>query len=81
MPSPRISKAQKEILGRFAADMQESGCDAIVVIGSATKRNKTRSFVAQYGNELLCNSLIQHAFQTETFVYQELEVPEEDQDD
>ena len=71
MSKPRLSKVQKEILGRFAADMQESGCDAIVVIGSSTRQNKTRSFVAQYGN----------AFQTETFIYQELEVPEEDQDE
>ena len=69
----RVTTSQKQILGRFAADMQESGCDAVVVIGSWTKKNKTKCFVAQYGNELLCNSLMEHAYNTETFAYTEEE--------
>ena len=69
---------QAEILGRFAADMQETGCDAIVVIGTSTKNNKTKSFVYQHGNELLCNSLLTHAFQTETFIYQDEEPEDHD---
>ena len=76
----KVTPAQKQILGRFAADMQESGCDAVVVIASSTKKNITKSFVAQYGNELLCNSLIHHAFHTETIVYTDEEIEEENND-
>ncbi len=79
-PRPRVTPRQQEILGRFTADMQETGCDAIIVIGTSTKNNKTRSFVYQHGNELLCNSLIHHAFQTETFIYQDEEEVEDDND-
>tara|TARA_R110000851_G_scaffold177752_1_gene324638 strand:+ start:79 stop:318 length:240 start_codon:yes stop_codon:yes gene_type:complete len=75
---PQVTPAQKEILGRFAAEMQESGCDAVIVIGTSTKNNKTKSFVAQFGNELLCNSLIHHAFQTETIIYADEEVEEDE---
>lgn len=79
----KLTASQREILNRFAAEMNEAGCDAVVVIGSATVRNKTRSFVAQFGNELLCSSLIQHAFHTETFTYtaQEEEEDVEDNDE
>jgi riboflavin synthase len=76
--SQQLSAQQKIILSQFARDMIESGCDAVVVIGTMTKSNKTKSFVSQFGNELLCNSLIHHAFQTETLIYQEVE---EDSDD
>jgi len=75
---PKVTATQKEILGRFAAEMQESGCDAVIVIGTCTKNNRTKSFVAQFGNELLCNSLIHHAFQTETLVYADEEVEEDE---
>tara|TARA_S200002703_G_C3775124_1_gene238687 strand:- start:1104 stop:1349 length:246 start_codon:yes stop_codon:yes gene_type:complete len=75
--NPKVSPAQRQILSRFAADMQESGCDAVVIIASSTKKNMTRSFVAQFGNELLCNSLIHHAFHTETIVYTDEEIEEE----
>ena len=68
-----LSGSQKEILAKFNCDMLEAGCDAVVVIGSMTNKNKTKSFVAQFGNELLCNSLIHHAFQTETLIYQQVE--------
>ena len=71
--SPQLTTQQKEILAQFARDIVESGCDAVVVIGTMTKKNKTKSFVSQFGNELLCNSLIHHAFQTETLIYQEIE--------
>jgi riboflavin synthase len=76
--SQQLNAQQKIILSQFARDMIESGCDAVVVIGTMTKSNKTKSFVSQFGNELLCNSLIHHAFQTETLIYQEVE---EDSDD
>lgn len=69
----KFSPEQKAILAKFSCDMNETGCDAIVVIGSMTNKNKTRSFVVQFGNELLCNSLIHHAFHTETLIYQEVE--------
>lgn len=71
--SPQLTTQQKQILSQFARDIIESGCDAVVVIGTMTKKNKTKSFVSQFGNELLCNSLIHHAFQTETLIYQEIE--------
>jgi hypothetical protein len=78
----QLTRSQREVLNRFSAEMTEAGCDAIVVIGSATVRNKTRSFVSQYGNELLCSSLIQHAFHTETVTYiNETEEETEDKDD
>jgi hypothetical protein len=78
MISTSLTPEQQRITAKFAAEMVESGCDAIVVIGTSTKKNRSRSFVAQFGNELLCNSLIHHAFQTETLVYAEIE---EDSDD
>lgn len=68
-----LTPSQKALLAKFYCDMIEAGCDAIVVIGSMTSKNKTKSFVAQFGNELLCNSLIHHAFQTETLIYQQVE--------
>lgn len=71
--NPKLTPAQKEILARFSCDMIEAGCDAIIVIGSMTNKNKTKTFVAQFGNELLCNSLLHHAFQTETLIYQQVE--------
>ena len=77
--NPRVTTVQKEILGRFTADMQETGCDAIIVIGTSTKNNKTKSFVYQHGNELLCNSLLHHAFQTETFIYQDEEIEDDNE--
>ena len=73
------TKTQKEILARFAGELCESGADGIVVIFSTTLRGKTRSHVAQFGNELLCSTLISHAFQTETIVYTDTEI-EEDED-
>jgi len=68
-----VTQSQRQVIAKFAAEMVEAGCDAVVVIGTGTVKNKTKSFVAQHGNELLCNSLIHHAFQTETFVYADLE--------
>jgi hypothetical protein len=65
----RISRVQESILGKFSGEMRESGCDAVVVIATQTKRNKTESFIAQFGNELLCNSLITHAYNTEAIIY------------
>ncbi len=76
---PKVTPVQSEILGRFTADMQETGCDAIIVIGTSTKNNKTKSFVYQHGNELLCNSLLHHAFQTETFIYQDEEIEDDNE--
>ena len=73
MMSQSVSHSQKAIIAKFAGEMVEAGCDAVVVIGTSTKRNRSKSFVAQFGNELLCNSLIHHAFQTETLVYAEME--------
>jgi riboflavin synthase len=78
MQQANLTPVQRQLLAQFAGNMVESGCDAVVVIGTSTKNNRTKSFVAQFGNELLCNSLIHHAFQTETLVYAEIE---EDSDD
>jgi len=68
-----VTQTQRQIIAKFSAEMVEAGCDAVVVIGTHTSRNKSKSFVAQFGNELLCNSLIHHAFQTETLVYAEMD--------
>ena len=74
----RISRVQESILGKFSGEMKESGCDAVVVIATQTKRNKTESFIAQFGNELLRNSLITHAYNTEAIVYTD-EVEDKDE--
>lgn len=73
-----VTPEQRELISKFACDIIESGCDAVVVIGTSTKKNRTKSFVAQFGNELLCNSLIHHAFQTETLIYAEIEEEADD---
>ncbi len=73
MMSQSVTQSQRAVIAKFAAEMVEAGCDAVVVIGTSTKKNRSKSFVAQFGNELLCNSLIHHAFQTETLVYAEME--------
>ena len=39
----RISRVQESILGKFSGEMKESGCDAVVVIATQTKRNRTES--------------------------------------
>jgi len=67
-------------MARFSRDIIESGADAVVIIFSSTKQNKTRSFVSQHGNELLCSSLITHAYNTESIVYDAIE-EESDMDD
>ena len=78
MPRADATKHQKEILGRFAGELCESGADGIVVIFSSTLRGKTSSHVAQFGNELLCSSLISHSFQTETIIYTDTGIEEEE---
>ena len=73
---------QMVILSQISRDLIESGADAIVVIFSTTTKNKTRSYVSQYGNELLCSSLITHAYNTESIVYDAIEEDaEEDLED
>ena len=79
MPKADATKNQKEILARFAGELIESGADGIVVIFSTTTRGKTSSHVAQFGNELLCSSLIAHAFQTESIIYTDSEIEEEEE--
>ena len=48
MPRADATKHQKEILGRFAGELCESGADGIVVIFSSTLRGKTSSHVAHF---------------------------------
>ena len=82
MAEHRPTPMQLKILAGFSRDLIESGADAIVVIFSTTTKNKTRSYVSQYGNELLCSSLITHAYQTESIVYDAIEEDiEEDLED
>lgn len=65
--------SKNEIICRFAHELVESGADGIVVIFSTTKKGKTKPMVAQFGNELLCSSLIAHAYNTETVFYEDEE--------
>lgn len=74
------TSVQIAIISRFARDLIESGADATVIVFSTTKQNKTKSFVSQYGNELLCSSLITHAYNTESIVYDAVEEEESEQD-
>tara|TARA_R110002012_G_scaffold275915_1_gene462640 strand:- start:291 stop:533 length:243 start_codon:yes stop_codon:yes gene_type:complete len=78
MSAHNPTKDQLQLMNSFARDLVESGADAIVVVFSTTTRNKTRSFVSQFGNELLCSSLITHAYQTESIVYDAIEEELED---
>jgi hypothetical protein len=67
---------QVGICSRFSGELVESGADAIVIVYSATRKNKTDCYVVNCGNELLCSALLRHAYNTETYVY----IDEEDEE-
>ena len=39
MQPANLTPVQRQLLAQFAGNMVESGCDAVVVIGTSTKNN------------------------------------------
>tara|TARA_R110001583_G_scaffold69582_2_gene197174 strand:- start:2059 stop:2328 length:270 start_codon:yes stop_codon:yes gene_type:complete len=67
---------------RMLSELQEAGCDAVVVMATYTQRNKSRLSYKKNGNDLLCDAMLRHAFHVETIHYiQQAEEEEESEDD
>ena len=67
---------------RMLSELQESGCDAVVVMATYTQKNKSRLCYKKNGNDLLCDAMLRHAFHVETIHYiQQAEEEEEESDE
>ena len=69
---------------RMLSELQEAGCDAVVIMATYTQRNKSRLCYRKNGNDLLCDAMLRHAFHVETIQYiqqAEDEVEYEGEDD
>ena len=74
-----LEKNLGNIIARFQTELIENGADAVVVISALTQNNNSKTMLNRYGNTLLCDSLLRHAYHTEAIVYiDETEIEEED---
>ncbi len=73
--SPKELKAARDIVARF---VEEIGADAVVVVYSRVKRQKTETFIVPYGNAHTCNALIDYAY--ESYEPPELELADDEDD-
>lgn len=62
-----------------AAFVEECGADALVVVYSKVRRQRTETFIVPFGNAHTCNALIDYAY--EHYDPPELELTEADDDD
>ena len=73
--SPKELKAARDIVAKF---VEEIGADAVVVVYSRVKRQKTETFIVPYGNAHTCNALIDYAY--ESYEPPELELADDEDD-
>jgi len=66
----------RAMVGSF---IEEEGADAVVIIYSKVKKNKTQTFLVPYGNAHTCSALIDYAY--ENYDDPEPVVEEEDSDE
>jgi len=59
--------------------IEEEGADAVVIIYSKVKKNKTQTFLVPYGNAHTCGALIDYAY--ENYEDSEAVVEEEESDE
>ena len=59
--------------------IEEEGADAVVIIYSKVKKNKTQTFLVPYGNAHTCSALIDYAY--ENYDDSEAVVEEEESDE
>tara|TARA_R100000951_G_scaffold16416_2_gene12911 strand:+ start:7507 stop:7734 length:228 start_codon:yes stop_codon:yes gene_type:complete len=59
--------------------IEEEGADAVVIIYSKVKKNKTKTFLVPYGNAHTCGALIDYAY--ENYEDSEAVVEEEESDE
>lgn len=74
--------AKKELMearNLVASFVEECGADAVVVVYSKVRRQKTETYIIPYGNAHTCNALIEYAY--ENYDPPELELSEADEDD
>ena len=50
----------RDVIGSF---IEEECADAVVVVYSKVKRNKTETYLVPYGNAHTCNALIDYAYE------------------
>lgn len=68
-------RAARDIVAKF---VEEIGADAVVVVYSRVKRQKTETFIVPYGNAHTCNALIDYAY--ESYEPPELELADDEDD-
>lgn len=64
-----LSKNLEIMSNNLMNELIESGADAVIVISTYTQRGKSKMSIRKVGNDLLCDSMLRHAFHLETIQY------------
>jgi len=76
-----IEQNLHNISSRYKTEVIENGADAVVVIMSMTQNNRSRTMIHRWGNTLLCDAILRHAYHTEAIIYIDEDEVEEDLED
>tara|TARA_A100001515_G_scaffold52371_1_gene41362 strand:- start:1040 stop:1285 length:246 start_codon:yes stop_codon:yes gene_type:complete len=81
MPEKRtsLSKNLELVTARMMNELVEAGADAVIVITTFTQRKRSKMSIRKVGNDLLCDSMLRHAFHLETIHYVENDGEEPDE--